>query len=73
MTPRTSDAFAFQGIPEGANPYQVICGYLTARLNFQRYQTAGLFQNEIYFVPRTSRQECSLRRCESRARHVSKK
>src|SRR5271157_141894 len=51
--PPDEGRFAFQGISERANPNQVTCGHLTARLNFQRYPLAGFFQNEIHFVPRT--------------------
>jgi hypothetical protein len=42
--------FTLQAIAERTNPNQVSCGHLTARLNFQRYQLAGFFQNEIHFV-----------------------
>jgi len=38
--------FALQIIPEGANSHRIARCHLTARLNFQRDQLAGFFQDE---------------------------
>ena len=52
--------FALQIIPEGANSSCVPGGYLAACLDFQCNQLAGLFQNEIHFVPRAIAPEVQL-------------
>jgi hypothetical protein len=68
--PSHKRSFALQIIPEGANSSCVTGGYLTACLDFQGDQLAGLFQNEVHFVPRAVAPEVQLALSWIEARHV---
>jgi hypothetical protein len=69
--PPDKRCFALQIIPEVANSSCVTDSYLSACLDFQCDQLAGLFHDEIHFVPRAVTPEVQLALLRIEGRPVS--